>query len=256
MRLCRPACPALACKLCFCVHIHKPVCTGSCSQMYLFALRNQVKTPTSGSFCFCAAWIQKKRVWLTQSSSVFDVKCSPVSSPGVRHWSERPGQSVCVCVLRESGTKWLMIDSRQTCKHTDRLDDWQVDRRTASGPLEAGHSIRFFVKGYLTPLSELISPVEEPSSPHHRPWPRSTFSPTPPLLRPNPQKETYISPFTPSLNLSLRYILCYTISEQNVHWYIARYENRCTSVLGILPFFNLSRERHSGTNPPTRRSEH
>lgn len=55
----------------------------------------RLKRPPRGLFVFVPRE-SKRRVWLTRSSSVFDVKGSPVSSPGVRHWSERPGQNVCV----------------------------------------------------------------------------------------------------------------------------------------------------------------
>lgn len=126
MRLCRTARPALASKLCLCVHIHKPVCTGSCSQTYLFALCNQVKTPTSGSFCFCAAQIQKKGLANSIQRRLWREAKSGIKPRGQTLVWEARAKCVCVFCERVGLSDWWLTVGRPVNTPTG----WTTDKWT------------------------------------------------------------------------------------------------------------------------------
>lgn len=169
-------CYVLACELRFCVPAHKPVYSNCCDVTYLFALSNQVKCRPQG-FCFMLRESKRSSANSIQLRLQLcrEPQLNSVSTPGVKYWSEGPGHKVGMCVW---DTKWLMIDSWQTRKQTNRLKDWQVDRRTTSGPLKPGHLICFFCEGYLTPKANRSDLLSNPQ--HHTTTPDPLTDPPPP----------------------------------------------------------------------------
>lgn len=118
----------LACKLCF-VYIFINLFIAAPVLKHICLLCLTRLNVLLGVFpCF----VDPKRVRLTRVSliSIFTIE-SGISAWGQILVCGGQGTYVCVCVfVRERETKWLMIDSRQTCKQTNKPKEWQVDRRT------------------------------------------------------------------------------------------------------------------------------